>query len=111
MLLMIAKMLKKRLGVEGIERDWSWCNNLDDYFKISSTLIIPEDCRRIGYHAFDCYRNLKKVVIPKSVEFIGEEAFYDCWSTTIILKKAENKFNIEYRAFKRCKYVKEEIRS
>lgn len=128
-------MLKKRLGIEGIERNWGWCYNLKNYYKTISTLIIPEGVKVIGYHAFDCYRDLRKVVIPGSVEvispsafynckeleeaiipesvdWIGYEAFYDCSEAIIILRKRREDFAlIGINAFKNCKDVKEEVRS
>ena len=128
-------MLKKRLGVECIERKW-WSNrNLKDYFKITSPLIIPESCVRIGVCAFwecwwlekvkisesvkvigedafyKCY-NLKKVEIPKSVERIEHYAFGYCYNSKITLRKSESEFKeIASNAFWECKDVKEEIRS
>ena len=36
---LILEMLKKRLGINAIESDWSLCR----YFKIPSTLIISEE--------------------------------------------------------------------
>ena len=127
-------MLKKKLGTEAIERDWCENKRLTCCFKISPTLIIPEGCEKIGDYAFKecnieeviipgsvriigvasfewCY-NLKKVVIPKSVEEIREDAFYDCMKATIILKKHKKDFKyIDDWAFGYCKYVKKEIRS
>jgi len=94
-------MLKKRLGVEGIEKDW-WSNeNLINYFKIPSPLIIPDGCEKIGRYAFcNCWK-LKKVIIPKSVKIIGDCAFYHCHTATIILKKPKRKF----RYFGDCAYL------
>ena len=128
-------MLKKKLGPEAIERNWSVRHNcLIDYFKIPPTLIIPEGVESIGYHAL-CYSNLKKVVIPGSVKYIGPcafwkckkleeviisesvkrigyEAFYYCSNATIILKKRREDFEkIGLNAFAGCNDVKEEIRS
>ena len=47
-------MLKKRLGLEAIERNNSFSGgvNVETYFKISPTLIIPEGCVKIGEGAF-----------------------------------------------------------
>ena len=47
-------MLKKRLGLEAIERDNSFTGGVSvkTYFKIPSTLIIPEGCEKIGAGAF-----------------------------------------------------------
>ena len=131
-------MLKKKLGLEVIENGrWKWgCS----YFKIPSTLVIPDGCRRIsrsvfenctnlkevvisegvkriGNSAFWCCRNLEKVEIPGSVEKIGEYAFYKCSNATITVmnKSSENDFKFyDSRAFMDCKkvkYVKEEVRT
>ena len=130
-------MLKKKLGPEAVERDWSWyIKSLKDYFKIPSTLIIPEGCRWIGGYTFEycwwlkkveipgsvkniggcafrCCEKLGKVVIPESVERIGYCAFYYCSNATIILRKprSEYKFIGRYRVFDDVKDVKEEIRN
>lgn len=93
-------MLKKRLGVEAIERSWGEYF-MYNYFKIPSSLTIPESVKRIGHWAFsgclglkevvilngctnieccafkDCY-NLEKIDIPESVEVIGDFAFKEC---------------------------------
>lgn len=81
------------------------------FFKIPSTLIILEGCVKIGIWAFVGYKKLKKVVIPKSVEDIGDGAFENCREATIILKKPKKDFAyIGNWVFKDCKDVKEEIR-
>lgn len=67
-------MLKKKLGIEAIEADWS----LRKYFKIPSTLIIPPDCEYVGTWTFYFCDNIEKVVIPESVGWIGEGAFEWC---------------------------------
>ena len=105
-------MLKKRLGVECIERKW-WSNrNLKDYFKITSPLIIPESCVRIGSLAFIGCDKLEKVIIPESVEWIGYCAFYDCKNATIILKKPMSEFGeIGGYVFDGVRNVKEETRN
>lgn len=123
-------MLKKRLGAEAIEKEGLWgVNVIGLYYKIPSTLIIPEGCVEIGYAAFwKCIR-LKKVIIPKSlkrigdysfrncsgleevvipenVEEIGDCAFYRCSNATIILEKLVSEFEfIESSAFYLCKNV------
>lgn len=103
-------MLKKKIGLEVIERGWSGHYGIG-YYKIPSTLIIPENCERIGSYTFTCSK-LRKVIIPKSVDWIGYAAFAYCKGATIILKKAESEFKeILPLAFKDCKYVKEEVRN
>jgi len=132
-------MLKKKLGIEGIERDHDWgsinVTALKLLYKIPSTLVIPDGCEKIGSWSFemcpwlkkvtipesvkiigtgafwDCER-LKKVIIPESVEVIKRDAFCYCSRATIILKKAESEFKeIGKDAFRECKDVKEEIRN
>ena len=103
-------MLKKKLGIEGIEVSWDLF--LHSYYKIPTTLIIPEGCRRIRDGAFSNCEKLKKVVIPESVEKIGDYAFYCCRKAEIILKKPESKFKeIGGEAFYGVRDVKEEIRN
>ena len=111
-------MLKKKLGVEGIEKDWlSDDEKLTNYFKINyfkipPTLTIPEGCERIGNFAFWRCERLEKVIIPRSVERIRFHAFWGCKNATIILKKRREDFvRIGVRAFYCVKDVKEEIRS
>ena len=62
----------------------------------------------------DCL-GLKKVVIPGSVEWIENFAFWDCKNVTIILKKHKNEFKgIGETSFLGCKsveYVEEKNRT
>lgn len=107
---MTVKMLKKKLGINAIECNWPDDNcSLKDYFKIPSTLIIPESCEKVGYAAFWYCKELRKVVIPESVEEIRSGAFSGCREATIILKKPEKDFKIGYNAFDKCRDVKEEV--
>ena len=39
-------------------------------------LILPDSIRRIEANAFSIFRG--KVYVPKSVEYVGEYAFYGC---------------------------------
>lgn len=49
MLLIIVEMLKKKLGINAIEKDWiDRVGSVKNYFKVPPTLIIPEGCKRIG---------------------------------------------------------------
>lgn len=127
-------MLKKRLGINAIEKSWFVGGRLATNFKIPSTLNIPEGCESIGLNVFyGCWR-LREVIIPDSVKVIGIGAFWDCWKlrevivpgnvdeigaaafkgckrAIIILKKPRYQFiNIGERAFDGCRHVKEEIR-
>lgn len=46
-------MLKKRLGAEAIEMGWPDDDcNLEDYYKVPSSLIIPEGCEKVGRRVF-----------------------------------------------------------
>ena len=127
-------MLKKKLGIEAIERNWNLHYHLSNhYFKIPSILVIPEGCEKIGNFAFyECNRlkevvismnvkkinfgafynciSLRKVVIPSSVEVIGSNVFYNCGAAVIILKKPKSEFKfIALDAFYDCRDVKEEV--
>ena len=106
-------MLKKKLGVEAIERNWSYSKMISAYYyKIPSTLIIPESCKKIGAAAFCGSLDLKKAIIPESVEKIGDYAFWDCSRAIIILKQPVIEFKyIGSYAFDYCKDVKEETRN
>lgn len=127
-------MLKKRLGVEAIERDKM---QLHHYYKIPSTLIIPEGCERIGNWVFSecgvekvvisgsvksigtgsfgfCTR-LKEVKIPESVERIGDCAFDGCEKATIIINKSSKSDfkslgRLAFR-YSTVSYVKEKTRT
>lgn len=100
-------MLKKRLGIEAIERGWSGHYGIS-YYKIPSTLIIPEGCERIGDYTFRCCWDIKRVVIPESVESIGEEAFYDCRGLVKVVILGSVK-RISYGAFWGCVGLKKVI--
>lgn len=101
-------MLKKRLGIEAIERDWSLMSKSYYYYKIPTALIIPEGCVRIGRFVFWRWEKLRKVEIPKSVEEIGYRAFGYCENAKIILEKPMREFkSIGYNAFHNLMYVKE----
>ena len=78
MFFMIVKMLKKKLGAEALELNWSWEKNLTNHFKIPSTLIIPDGVKRIGSYAFWRCSEIKAVYIPKNIKSIGWRAFCGC---------------------------------
>lgn len=97
-------MLKKKLGIEAFERDWYWSKGLVNYFKISSTLIIPESVERIGDKAFLCEK-LRKVIIPGNVKSIGKWAFRDCMRLEKV-EILEGVVEIGYSTFQDCKMLK-----
>ena len=101
-------MLKKKLGIEAIERKWDHiiCGT-KRFFKIPPKLNIPEGCKWIGNYAFFRCFKLREVVIPRSARWIGDYAFYKCCkNTTIILKKSKSEFiRIGIDAFEGCKGV------
>lgn len=121
-------MLKKRLGIECMERSW-YCGYLIDFYKIPSTLTISNDCTWIGARVFYYCNRLKEVVISGSVESIGfsafegckklgkveisgnvdwinSNAFRGCTKATIILKKSKSELKyVGKNAFIRCKSV------
>lgn len=105
-------MLKKKLGIEGIETIYPSYY----YLKIPSTLIIPEGCVNIGSRVFAGCEWLEKVEIPGSVEKIGDCAFGECKRAEIIIDRSPNEEDlvISSSAFEDCKnvkYAKEETRS
>lgn len=106
-LLITVEMLKKRLGIEAIERDWSnGCINW--YFKVPTTIIIPEIIEKIGSWSFEMCPWLKKVTIPESVKIIGKGAFSGCRK----LEKAvipKDVIEIGARAFQSCESLKKVI--
>lgn len=85
-------MLKKRLGINAIERNWTMGKNSSNCFKIPSTLIIPEGCWEIGIAAFYGCWWLEEVRIPGSVDWIWSSAFEDCFRATVILEKPKREF-------------------
>ena len=70
-------MLKKKLGAEGIERNWSG-ECISRYFKIPSTLIIPDGCKKTGNWVFQYCTILKEVIISEGCKRIGIDAFKGC---------------------------------
>lgn len=110
-------MLKKKLGIEAIEIDWHnvftgirYEGYIEDFFKVSSTLIIPKGCVRVGEYAFWGCMELKRVIIPKSVKVIERSAFDGCKYATIVLRKCKGEFEwIGSFAFNECRDVKEEL--
>lgn len=108
MFLQIVEMLKKKLGLNAIEKIY-FHGSSEYYFKVPSTLIIPEDCVKIGGYAFYGCENLKKVVISESVKDIGCWAFGGCENARIVIKNKNT--NLGFNAFTGCRGVKEEIRN
>lgn len=53
-------------------------------------LIISEGISDIGKNAFKGFTKLEKVWLPKSLESIGENAFYNCGNITHVCSKMEN---------------------
>lgn len=119
-------MLKKKLGIHAIERDWGVIYRPYSYYKIPPTLIIPDGCESIGQQAFYKYeklerveipgsvksigscafeycKKLREVVIPGSVEKIGDCAFMGCEGAEIKLMKLKKSRRIGPCAFKNCK--------
>lgn len=97
-------MLKKKLGIEAIESDWNWWKKVDYlsiYYKIPSSLIIPEGVEKIGLNAFvRC--DLEKVEIPGSVYVIRGGAFDGCRKLEKLVI-SEGVERIEEFAFEGCR--------
>lgn len=110
-------MLKKKLGLEAIEIDWHcvyigtrYEGCIEDYYKIPSTLNIPEGCKKIGRNAFVQCVKLDEVIIPGSVEWIGSGSFWNCrYLKTVKILKGVKK--IGDNAFWTCPRLKEVIMS
>ena len=106
-LLVVVKMLKKKLGIEAIEKD-SWTlgvlsySRIGLYFKIPPTLVIPDGCKWIGDWAFWRCKKLRKVVIPESVVEIRDFAFKECRDLEEVEIPKSVK-NIGVGAFRECK--------
>ena len=101
-------MLKKKLGLEAIERDFeAWRKYMSAYFKVPSTLAIPDGCERIGKYAFLCSR-LEEVIIPKSVYVIRVGAFEDCDKLKEVVIP-EGVVRIEEFAFNGCKKLEKVV--
>lgn len=102
-------MLKKRLGIEGIEKSWK-ANNIYYYYKIPSTLIIPEGCREIGMQAFQDCNVLEKLKIPGSVKSIGVWSFLRCYGLKeVVISESREEVTINYSAFYLCKNLKKVV--
>jgi len=99
-------MLKKRLGAECIESER--CYQYRYYYKIPTTLIIPESVEWIGIKAFWCCRELKRVVIPGNVKSIGKWAFRGCNNLKEVVIPEGCKSIGDY-AFYKCKELKKVI--
>ena len=44
----------------------------------NDTFLIPEDVKDIGYNCFENCLNLKKIIIPYTIENIYNFAFFNC---------------------------------
>lgn len=85
----------------GIDGGWEVMN----YSATSTEILIPETFYgvpviQIGDYAFSSFTDLISVIIPSSVLYIGESAFYGCSFTSIILP--ENLETIGVCAFMGC---------
>ena len=109
MLLNVVEMLKKKLGVEAIERNWFYSfGNVEDYFIIPSSLIIPDGCRKVGNSIFQYCTILKEVIISEGCKRIGLDAFKGCEKLEKLVIQ-EGVTDIEYCAFDGCRKLKEVI--
>ena len=102
-------MLKKRLGIEAIEINWNTkIDYIYDYFKIPTSLIIPDGCKRIGNSAFECCKSLREVIIPKSVKWIDGNAFSNCKKLEKVII-SEGVEEIWHHAFDSCDKLKKVV--
>ncbi|MBO4902356.1 MAG: leucine-rich repeat domain-containing protein [Lachnospiraceae bacterium] len=52
-------------------------------------LVLPDGLKTISYRAFEnAFSDLQSVIIPASVTFIGEDAFYGCYCGTVVNRSA-----------------------
>ena len=65
-------------------------------------LVIPNTVERIGNYAFAGCTGLTSIVIPESVKEIGDHAFEDCTNITSIEIKGKALLKIGAQAFKSC---------
>lgn len=49
----------------------------------TQAFVLPDGLKKICTHAFDKCENLKMIFIPKSVEIIGDDAFWGCNNLTV----------------------------
>ena len=97
-------MLKKKLGAEAIGR----IVVVERYFKIPTSLIIPDGCKRIGNSAFECCKSLREVIIPKSVKWIDGNAFSNCKKLEKVII-SEGVEEIWHHAFAGCDKLKKVV--
>lgn len=68
-------------------------------WRLTGTLEIPEDVANIGAGAFESCRNLEKIILSSSLEFIGNDAFEDCFGINSIVCKGTMPPDIQSGAF------------
>ena len=71
-------------------------------------MIIPETVHTIEEGAFSCCHNLKRVEMPKALNYLGEEAFEYCDSLTSITVP-EGIETLNFKTFSNCDKLKEII--
>ena len=74
------------------------------YAKVAEETVIPEGIRGIGTFVFRNVEIMKRVVLPSTLTYIGNEAFYNTGLTEINLNKVEV---IDTYAFGSCEGLKE----
>lgn len=80
-------------NVTGIDKNaFEWCPNL-------KSVVIPGSVTYIGYRAFFECRSLKSITIPNSVTSIGDRAFRECYNLTTIVSEIEKPFEISSYVF------------
>lgn len=53
---------------------------IDNVYKVSSEIVLPDGWQFIGFERFSGYKNLKKVKLPNTILHIDDRAFWECSS-------------------------------
>ena len=100
-----AQEAEEKRRKEAIARDFEIINGTLKKYKGSATeVVIPDYVTRIEARAFDNHDALKNIIIPDSVSFIDEEAFFVCLNLVSIVVDKNNK---EYKSIEGNLYTKD----
>lgn len=75
--------------------------NLSGYDNGSITnVILPESAKSIGHRAFNDWRALREIDIPKSVQKVAKDAFKGC--TNLMIIRVHGTLKVEWTEFEEC---------